>query len=216
MPILAILALSAALAVTPTPPATSAAPDPAAAAVLARFIEAVGGPSVLARLQVHHVKGVILQDLDWAEPPHSETPFVAEADAGGCVRYAETEAWSDLPDSLAADLAAKLRWILNPRFALCVEEFFPGLTVAGHQQRAGRPVVVLAPASLPFEYDALFFDEETGLLNHVGWHDDLEDWRPESGILVPHRWVCGRKGGHTTYVFEVFEPGPAPCAADAN
>ena len=68
---------------------------------------------------------------------------------------------------------------------------------------------VLAPRELPFEHYSLYFDVQTGLLNHVGYHNDLKDWREVEGVLLPRRWVFGRKGGHTTYVFEDFASGPA-------
>ena len=38
----------------------------------------------------------------------------------------------------------------------------------------------------------------------------LEDWREVDGVMYPHRWVFGRKGGHTTYAWNTVERGPAP------
>lgn len=194
----------------PPPPPPVAADLPTTRAVLDRFVAAVGGRAALDRLSVRHYRGTIVQDLTWTDPQHQETPFLAEADAAGCVRYAEAAAWGDLPDSHATDLGDKLRWILHPRFASRVEEFFPGLMVTARETRDGRPVVVLTPRDLNPAYYALSFDEETGLLSHVGYHNDLRDWRVENGVLYPHRWVFGRKGGHTTYVFDLIAAGPAP------
>lgn len=207
--------LAAALLAGAAPPA-AAGPGPGdgdlptVRDVLDRFVTAVGGRTALERLHVRHYRGTIAQDLSWQDPQHRETAFLAEADASGRVRYAETGGWADLPDTNASDLRGKLRWLLHPRYALVVERFFPHLAVHGREVRAGRPVVVLAPRDLDFAYYALYFDEETGLLGHVGYHNDLEDWREEDGVLVPHRWVFGRKGGHTTYVFEEIAAGPAP------
>ena len=176
--------------------------------VLDRFVEAVGGPDCFADLDLRHYRGTIVQDLSWKDPKHEERPFLAEADVQGQVRYAEVDAWSDLPTAGDTDLRTKLRWVMHPHFALVVEDYFPDLSVSGREVRAGRPVVVLAPRDLAYEYYALYFDEESGLLAHIGYHNDLEDWCETDGVLYPHRWVFGRKGGHTTYVFEEVGSGP--------
>ncbi|MGD9020770.1 MAG: hypothetical protein PVF46_03170 [Lysobacterales bacterium] len=182
---------------------------PTVGEVLDRFVAAVGGTAALEAIDERRYRGTILQDLSWDEPQHRETPFIAVADAAGTVRYAETGDWSELPQIDAVDLQAKLRWVFHPRFALVVEDFFPGLRVDRREMRAGRKVVVLVPEGLKPEYYSLYFDEETGLLNHVGYHNDLGDWRAMDGIRHPHRWVFGRKGGHTTYTWrEVISRPP--------
>ena len=195
-------------------PVVAAAPPgadlPAVQDVLDRFVEAVGGAEACARADVRHYRGTIVQDLTWTDPRHQEVPFRAEATAAGLVRYAEVDAWSALPATDAADLRSKLRWVLHPQYARQVETFFPQLEVAGREARAGRPVILLRPRELKPEYYTLYFDEETGLLSHIGYHNDLQDWREVDGVLYPHRWVFGRKGGHTTYVFEEVTTGPAP------
>ena len=178
--------------------------------VLGRFVAAVGGVAALEAIDERHYRGVIVQDLDWDDPQHMETPFIASADAGGTVRYAETAAWSDLPAADAVDLQAKLRWVFHPRFALVVEDFFPDLRVDRREQRAGRNVVVLVPEGLRPEFFSLYFDEETGLLNHIGYHNDLGDWREMHGVTHPHRWAFGRKGGHTTYTWREVIGSKAP------
>jgi len=187
-----------------------AADPPTADEVLGRFVEAVGGRAALEAIDVRHYRGRIVQDLTWKDPQHEEVPFVAEADAEGRVHYAESAEWENLPDLDTGEPRPKLRWVMHARFALVVEEFFPDLEVRGGEVRAGREVVVLAPPELPFEHYSLYFDLETGLLNHVGYHNDVEAWRRIDGVLFPHRWIFGRKGGHTTYVFEEVASGGAP------
>ncbi len=183
---------------------------PDAGAVLDRFVEAVGGRTVLESVNVRRFRGTIVQDLTWTEPTHRETPFVAEADGNGGIRYAESVDWADLPELDTGEPRRKLRWLMHPRFALVVGDFFPDLRVTGHEVRDGRSVIVLAPHGLPFEHYALYFDEQTGLLRHVGYHNDVEDWRTFDGVLFPCRWVFGRKGGHTTYVFDQVTTGASP------
>ena len=188
---------------------TGFAADPSPAdEVLERFVEAVGGRAALEAIDVRHYRGRIVQDLTWKDPQHRELPFVAEADAEGRVYYTESAEWQDLPDLDTGEPSRKLRWLMHARFALVVKEFFPGLEVRGREVRSGREVVVLAPSELPFEHYALYFDVQTGLLNHVGFHNDVQAWRPVDGVLFPHRWIFGRKGGHTTYVFEEIAETP--------
>ena len=175
---------------------------PGVGEVLGRFVEAVGGREALEAVDQRSCRGTIVQDLSWDEPQHRETPFIAVAGISGSVRYAETRDGSELPQEDAVELRRKLRWIFHPRFALVVEDYFPGLAVDRREMRAGRSVVVLVPKDLRPEFYSLYFDEQTGLLNHVGYHNDLGDWRAADGVLYPHRWMFGRKGGHTTYVFE--------------
>jgi len=185
-------------------------PLPTVDQVLARFVDAVGGRDALAAQGARHYSGTIVQDLTWTDPQHQETPFVADADSAGAVRWAESRAWSDLAAVAAEQPQDKIRWLLHPQNALRVEEFFPELSVTGREVRDGRTVVVLAPRALDYAYNALYFDEETGLLSHVGYHNDLQDLQPRDGVLFPQRWVFGRKGGHTIYVFDVVAAGPAP------
>lgn len=61
-------------------------------------------------------------------------------------------------------------------------------------------VVVLSSPEQEFSYFALYFDLETGLLNHIGYHNEILEYRRVDGVCSPYRMVFGRKGGHTTYV----------------
>lgn len=176
--------------------------------VLDCFVEAVGGREVLLERDQLCFAGTIVQDLSWKDPQHSEVPFKACGSQDGQFFYVESDSWADLPEEDIGEPRAKLRWVMHPAFALVVEDFFPDLEVIEIQQRAGREVVVLAPRDMKFGNYALYFDRETGLLNHLGYHNDLEDWRKVEGVLRPHVFVFGRKGGHTTYHFEDFRESP--------
>ena len=170
--------------------------------VLNRFAEAVGGQEVFLERSEMCFEGTIVQDLSWTNPQHSETPFKACSDSEGQVRYVESGDWEDLPQVDSGEPRLKLRWIMHPRFPLVVEDYFPDLEVAGREFRDGRSVVVLAPEGMDLGNYALYFDEATGLLNHIGYHNDLKDWVEVDGVLFPHSFVFGRKGGHSTYRFE--------------
>ena len=175
---------------------------PAVEEVLARFVAAVGGQDALRQVDVRRCRGTIVQDLTWTDPTHQETSFVVTADTAGTVYYAESDDWADADPEAGAGLRSKLRWLFHPRYALAMQEFFPDLEVMEVQEREGRQVVVLCSPDQKFAYYALYFDMETGLLNHIGYHNQVTDYRPVDGVLYPHRAVFGRKGGHTTYVIQ--------------
>jgi hypothetical protein len=185
-----------------TAPTAQAADLPTVEDVLARFVAAVGGKEALQNVDVRRSTGTIVQDLSWTDPTHQETPFVVVADSDRNIRYAESRNWADADATAGADLRAKLRWLFHPRYALIVQDFFPDLAVNEVQERNGRQVVVLSSPDQQFSYFALYFDLETGLLNHIGYHNEILEYRWVDGVRYPHRVVFGRKGGHTTYVFQ--------------
>ncbi len=177
--------------------------------VLARFVDAVGGRDAIVAQEGRHYRGVIVEDLSWKDPRRTETPFVADVDAAGRTRWAESADWSAL-DGAAAPDRDKILWLLQPQGALRVQEFFPDLSVTGRESLDGRPVLALAPRDLKPAHYTLYFDEESGLLVRIGYYNDLGDWRAVDGVLFPHRWAFSRKGGQTVYVFEEAAGGPAP------
>ncbi len=195
-----VLILWAALWLGPAP--ASAADAPTVADVLARFVAAVGGEEALQKVETRRSHGRIVQDLTWTDPNHQETPIVIVADASGEIRYAESTDWAALGRATDSDLNLKLRWLFHPRYALVVQDFFPDLEMKGVQERDGRQVVVLDSPHLEFAYYALYFDLETGLLSHMGYHNEVGSYRSVDGVLYPHRVVFGRKGGHKTYVLD--------------
>lgn len=183
---------------------------PSATGVLENFVAAVGGERALAARDSIRFTGIIVEEIEGREPSRTSTPFRAVGRADGSLRYAESETWSDLPAVDTGEPSKKLRWLMHPRFALVLPEFFPGLEVVRREARDGRPFVVMVPAVGKFAHDALYFEESSGLLQHLGYFIDLRDWRPEGGVLFPHEIVFSRKGGHTTYRFDKVQAFPAP------
>nr|MEE4268702.1 hypothetical protein [Candidatus Krumholzibacteria bacterium] len=170
--------------------------------ILARFVTAVGGVEALNSRSSVDYAGTIVQDLSWKDPTHSETPFRARADATGKVIYAEGVGCADFPEQDSGTLGRKLRWLMLPDFALKIETSFPELQVQGRQLWQGRQKIVLVPENLDPTYYTLFFDEESGLLTHIGFYVELSDWRSVEGVLFPHRFSTSRKGGHTTWMLD--------------
>jgi len=114
-------------------------------------------------------------------------------------------AWGAPPVPPAAELPS-----VDAVLARLVDAGDGRVAVERIEVRHYRGTIVLVPGTLPAEHCALYFDEETGLLGHVGYHNDLHGWHDVDGVLFPEKWVFGRKGGNTTYVFEEASSGPAP------
>jgi hypothetical protein len=178
--------------------------------VLNRFEKAVGGKDALSTRSEIMVEGTIINDLSWKEPNYTETPFRARSDRDCQVLYAETTDWEDLPHEDSGQPQVKLRWLMHPAFASVIEDFFPDLRVIGREIRNDRPVVVLSPVGHDPTHYNLYFDETTGLLSHIGYYDDLVDWREIHGVMFPRKFVSSRKGGSTTYRFDVVHVSSAP------
>jgi hypothetical protein len=99
----------------------------------------------------------------------------------------------------------KTAWLADPQGALRLEVYFPGLEVKSTGDVEGRAVYVVEPADLAVAHYALHFDVETGLLIRIGYYWDLEDYRDVGGVKFPFRIAMSRKGGSSTYVFDLVE-----------
>jgi hypothetical protein len=186
--------------------------------VLERYIEAVGGREAIEKLRTRTVIGTFTKDLHWDDPPYEHYKIVIFAKSQGQALLDEHKPggrrmegfdgsvnW--VRDGKGVELKEKfylrkVAWACNPQSALRVEQFFPDLSISRKESSRGGRFYVLETAALPFEHYALFFDKRTGLLRHIGYHWDVEDYREVDGVLVPHRLVAGRKGGSCTYQFE--------------
>ena len=178
---------------------------PDAETVLQPSIDAMGGRDAILLLASRPYRGRRVDDLAFRDPPVTETLLEAWATAEGEILVKETAPGEE---PILRDLTGsldKLGWLLHPQGPLLTGAYFPGLEVKGREQRQGRWVTVLESPGLDPTSWSLAFDVGTGLLSHVGFHWDLQDYRPEGNVNFPHRIVTRRKGGSSTYVFEEIE-----------
>ena len=220
--VIVLVFLAAALAGTAP---RAAADEITAEEVVARFVVAVGGREAIERIETRVCLGRVINDLSWKDPTREVTPLGAWSTADGRLLVAELgrdgirREWTD-GDSVwvqegtkierAEEIRRKFAWFYNPRGALRLNEYFPGLRFRGIEQREGRDVYALEPGGdLDPLYYTLFFDVATGLLTELGHYWVVGDWREVDGILVPHRIACDRKGGSSTFVYDhVFHNHP--------
>jgi hypothetical protein len=186
--------------------------------IIDRYIDALGGRVALEKLYTRVCTGHIITDLTWKTPRVEALRFEAYAEVPSSILFtthSEDETWREGFDGQTGWLlkdgeltldestdGRKLDWLLNPQNALRIEEYFPELALSGLESVAGRPAYVLVPAGMDPAHYSFFFDTETGLLLGIGYHTEVHDYRCVGGVLFPYRFVFGRKGGSTSYVFD--------------
>ncbi len=201
--------------------ARKSGPPESAEAVIERYIQAVGGREAVERLATRTVTGLLIDDLSWHDPQVETLRFVCRA--GSRDRYVVemtgnhgtsregfdgVSGWRvDSAGVLYANPDAehsKLGWYVNPHHVLRIAEYFPSPTLHGIDTTNGRPCYAVRN-DRPVAYYTLYIDTRDYLLRAIGWHHSIEDYRAVDGVMLPHRIVCGRKGGSSTYVFETIE-----------
>ncbi|MBN2465998.1 hypothetical protein JXD38_10300 [candidate division WOR-3 bacterium] len=213
-------ALLLAAAGGPTESGESAAPG-SAGEVVERYIEAVGGRDAVEQLSTRTVTGLLVHDLSWHDPQVETLRFKCRA--GSRDRYVvemtgsrgTTREGFDGVSGWRVDSAgvlhaepdagrSKFGWYLNPHHVLRIAEYFPNPTLDSIHAVNGRPCYAVRN-DRPVPYYTLYIDTADFLLRAIGWHHSIEDYREVDGVMLPHRIVCGRKGGSSTYVFETIE-----------
>lgn len=210
---IAIALLSLLLAAPP-----AAADETTAGEVIERFVEAVGGRAAVETLQTRVILGRVIDDLSWKEPPLQITPLGAWSTGGGELLVATLgrtgirREWTNgegtwVREGQAVErhdeIGRKFRWLYDPFGFIRIDDYFAGLRVRGIERREDRDVYALEPGGdLDPLYYTLYFDVASGLLTGIGHYWILADWRDAGGVLFPHRIVCGRKGGSTTFVYD--------------
>ncbi len=187
--------------------------------VLDRYIEAVGGRDAIARLNTRVIEGRLVTDLPTRQPPvHESNGFWVYAKSPGKYVVIQQSAfgtrreghdgsvcwsWDGADVALEAHYDHRFAWLLDPQSALRLREYFPEMRVVGIAKLDGRPAY-----RVEFDDDRshdLFFDVETSLLVRLGYNRELRYYREVDGVLVPARMALSRKGGSSTYLFDMIE-----------
>ncbi|MGD9140820.1 MAG: hypothetical protein PVJ42_04705 [bacterium] len=229
VPVIVFAVVSCVLVREAVAPTVSAEDLPAASQVIERYMEALGGRPAIEGLKTRVCIGRMIYDLDWKRPPYEVVPVAGYATSTGKVLMVEHGAdgircegfdgrstWVQDAGGIQVreePIRSKIAWLLDPRGALRLEAYFPGLHVTARENIDGRALYVVEPDELDRAYYALYFDVETGLLVRIGYYWEIEDYREVDGVLVPFRVDMSRKGGSTTLVLDLvrhnlpLEPG---------
>jgi len=204
------------------PAMAGAAEDlPSADEIVRRYVEASGGREAIESLNTRVSVGRLIHDLSWKVPPREVVPFAAYAAVPGrvlmvehmgegtrCEGFDGRTTWvQDAGGIRSKDepFRSKTAWLFDPQGALRIEVYFPGLEVTSRKTTAGRMVYLLESPGLDPAHHALSFDAETGLLTGIGYYWSILDYREVDGIKVPHRVEMSRKGGSSTFVFDLVK-----------
>ena len=187
------------------------AAPPTVDSVLDRYIAALGGRSQLEIREAQVIYGhriTQLPSLDTAEV----VLFQVYARPGNWTLQTASESfgvdarggWYSDGDSVRADsgkLRSKLAYVFDPQGPLRLGEYFSDLRFGEFRELEYRQVTGIRTDRTDTYY-TLWFDRETALLNGIGFHWNLLDYRPVAGVLMPHIIAEGRKGGAVTYYID--------------
>ena len=193
---------------------------PALEEVLERYVEAVGGREAIERLTTRVLTGRLVTDLPSRQPPvYESNSFVIYAKLPGkyLVEYQLSDSgthrdgydgrtcwsWAEGEVELDAHYARRFAWLIDPRNALRMWDYFPDMKMRGVTTLEGRSAYQVA-----IDDDVshtLHFDAETGLLGRLGYNRELSEYREVDGVLFPFRYAISRKGGSSAYVIDSVE-----------
>jgi predicted O-methyltransferase YrrM len=193
--------------------------------VVRRYIEAVGGQEILSRLRTRVCEGHFVDDLSWQEPrikSHALKAFAQIPDMWMTLVQTEKGSeqngydgivgWKLNADRIERNDRARWSWLgflLNPQGALFIQDYFPGLKLAGSEIRGEQEVFVVESSSGDGPQNRLTFDADTGLLVRIDQHWEITDYREVDGIQFPFKIATTRKGGESYFAFEKVEHNAA-------
>lgn len=194
---------------------------PSLASILERYVEALGGREAIVRLETRRCSGWLVTDLPSRRPPvfeklemetYSALPdrwLLVGRDSSGVLKngFDGEVGWDQTLTELRPEPRmerGKLAFLINPQGALRIEAYFHDMVVTGTTEWDGRRCYAVESDRKASSY-TLYFDEETGLLNRIGYHWLLKDYREVDGVKFPFVIELSRKGGTTTYIFEKVE-----------
>jgi hypothetical protein len=189
--------------------------------VIERYIDAVGGRQAIKGLTSRVSVGRMIHDLSWKAPSYEVIPILAYSKVPDCILVVEHKSdgircegsdgdvtWVQDPGGVELKddpIWRKTAWLFDPQGALQMNAYFPGLEIRSRETLDGRQVYALLPAELDETHYTLYFDVDTGLLVRIGYYWELEDYREVDGVRLPFRVAMSRKGGSSTYKFDLVK-----------
>jgi hypothetical protein len=216
---------------TEEPAPAAEEPLPEAAAVIARFVDAIGGPDALASVTAFQARATQQSDrrqlgvsLTWSAPDSLAAVMSMERD--GRVLRAEQgtdglRAWGGRGDGQTFELHGlrRLRVLREAEILPSIAYDAPPSAVrtvaAGTID--GRDVVAVRRSDANGVVDHYYFDADSGLLVRHAYdyptvlgpvlHEvDFSDWRDVGGLKIPHRITSRQAGESSTLTLEHVEP----------
>jgi len=200
------------------PPATTLEDDgPTLGEIVERYVEAVGGKDVIARIETRIIQARVVTDLPTWDPPVLEvdtltiysaasgTYLIVHRTPGGTILEGcdGTTTWKrDVDGKMSGSevVGGRDAWLTDPLLPLRLREHFPDMTYLGTATPAGRSVHVV---DIDGDHaHRLYFDAETGLLVRLGYNRTILRYGEVDGVKVPFEVEYSRKGGSSTFVID--------------
>lgn len=201
---------------SPTPPPAL----PEAAAVVDRYVKAVGGADALAkvvsRVQTGHLSGFGPRSFPitiYAKSPNMRVSIVTTPRGESVTAYDGTSGWLGggrrPPHDMSAAENKAARLEADMLFPADVRDLFLDVKVVPPTPVDGKDAVHVVAHSEGEPPVALFFDPASGLLlretryvqtplGRLPTQVDYADYREVDGVKIPFRWTIARPGGRFT------------------
>ena len=173
--------------------------------VINRYVDAIGGQNAIAQLSSRIIQGRQVDDRPHLGPP-TEQLFTVWANADGYWRFSSmTESygfdnmggWRADSSGIRVDpwqVRSKVGFIFDPQSILHLDKYFLQRRIGKEMMLEYREVTGIY-TDRDSTYYTLWFDKETDLINQIGYHWNLKNYRRVDGVLIPHLIEQGRKGG---------------------
>lgn len=201
---------------------------PSADAVLAKYLQSVGGAEVLTKATSRIQKGKLIGRGPEPTPievlskaPDKRISIVRTPRGDRVTAFDGTAGWlggtGRPPLDMSAAEAAAARLDADFRFPLRVREIFNSFRVTPGERIDGHETVRVAARNEGQPPVLLFFDVQSGLLlrqvryveTPVGRNPtqiDYADYRDAGGVKIPFRWTVARPGGLFTIQIDEVQP----------
>lgn len=189
--------------------------------ILKKHLQQIGGQELANSFRTRFIQGLRI-----SERPNLGLPIVDSfrvwADSSGHWRFetADESFGFDAQGGWIADsggvrmdpyqVRSKLGFVFDPGGYAHFDRYFKHLA-------PGQPMVMnyrqlrSLNTDRDTTYYTLWFDKETALLSHIGFHWNLKDYQQVDNLLMPHLIEEGHKGGVVKYQFDrVLHDQPIP------
>jgi hypothetical protein len=164
IPFVVFAVISCALVREALAPTAGTENSPTTAEVVEHYIAALGGRSAIEGLKTRVCLGRMIHDLNWSRPPYEVVSVAGYAASPGkvllvehrsegmyCEGFDGESTWVQDAGGIRATeelIRPKMAWLFDPKGALRLEDYFPGLEVTARENIDGRTVYVLEPDGL--------------------------------------------------------------------
>jgi photosynthetic reaction center cytochrome c subunit len=199
----------------PHPPAAPSAIPPTADAVLAKYLDALGGADAVAKITTRMEKGNVLVGANktpidiYMKAPNKRVSVSHGQNGDSFTAYDGTAGWMgggrgardmNSIDSMSSMVDAALA------FPASLKSVFPQMRGSRPDKIGDEDVYMIFGRGPGAPLTRLYFDQQTGLLVRVIRYNDMglgmmpvqvdySDYRAVDGVKVPFHWTLSRPGG---------------------